>query len=96
MESTIEQKNGHKDTPQLVDTNEYRESIKRLIGEEVKNALEDEIRKASQELMEEQRQAVHQVVEELKQAIKQVVDEEKKSIWEKADALRNSIIKFGL
>ncbi len=75
---------------------EYRENIRRIMYEELRNALNEETQKAARELVEEQRKAIRQVLEEHKAAIRQVVEEEKKSIWEKAEQLRQSILSFGL
>ncbi len=75
---------------------EYGEHVRKLIYDELKNALDEEMQKAAQELLEEQRKAIRQVLEENKAAIRQVVEEEKKNIWDKADSLRQSILKFGL
>ena len=84
-------------TDKLVsDVDEYRESVRKLIDAEVKNALDEELRKATQELIEEQKRAITQIVEEHKSAIRQVVEEEKEEIWAKAEALRKSILKLGL
>jgi hypothetical protein len=94
MESVVDRNNGNKDAAANMD--EYRENIRRLMLEELRKALDEEIQKGAQELMEEQRKAIRQILEEHKAAIHQVVDEEKKSIWEKAELLRQSILKFGL
>jgi len=75
---------------------EYRESIKKMIDTALKNTLDEEMRKAVQELMEEQRKAVRQVQDELKTTLRQIVDEEKKSIQERAEELRKSVLKLGL
>ncbi len=91
---------GHQSDDRIVrtvsGTDEYRETIRKLIDGEVKNALDEEMRKASQELIEEQRKAVREIVEEHRSAIRQVVEEEKKAIWERAEALRKSILNLGL
>ena len=96
METIVDKWKDDKTVRAVSNTDEYRESIKKLIDTEVRNALDEEMRKAVQELMEEQRKAVRQIVEEHKAAIRQVVDEEKKAIWEKAEALRKSMLKLGL
>jgi len=79
--------------PKVID---YRDAIKKMLDSELQNALEAEMRKAAQELMDEQRKAIKQILEEHRAAIRQVVEEEKKAIWEKAEALRQSILKLGL
>ena len=78
------------------DVDEYRESVRKMIDDEIKNTLDEELRKAAQELIEEQKRAITEIVEEHESAIKQVVEEEKKEIWAKAEALRKSILKLGL
>ena len=82
-------------TPEM-NQDAYRETIRKLISAEIKNALDEEIRKAAQELRDESRNAIRLILEEHKAAIRQVVDEEKKAIWAKADALRKSISRMGL
>jgi hypothetical protein len=95
MESTVERKKENR-VVSPTNINEYRENIRKVMYDELRNALDEEIQKAAQELMEEQRKAIRQILEEHKAAIRQVVDEEKKTIWEKAELLRQSILKFGL
>jgi soluble cytochrome b562 len=95
IESTIEKKKNNSVAPNT-DLSEYRENIRKVMFDELRNALDEEIQKAAQELMEEQKKAIRQILEEHKAAIRQVVDEEKKSIWEKAELLRQSILRFGL
>ncbi len=75
---------------------DYRESIKKLIETSIKGVLDEEMRKAAQELMEEQRKAVKQILEEQKAVLREVVEEEKKAIWARAEELRKSIVKLGL
>jgi ClpP class serine protease len=77
-------------------TDEYREAVRKLISDEVKAALDEEVKKAAQELAEERRKAVKAILEEHKLIISQVVEEEKKNIWKKAEALRQSILRVGL
>lgn len=76
--------------------NEYREAVKKVIEAEVRNAIDEEMRKAAQELVDEQRKAIMQLVEEHKLAIREVVEEERKAIWTRLEELRKSILKFGL
>lgn len=85
-----------KATAATTNIDEYRESIRRLMLDEVRKIVDEEIQKASQELIEEQRKAIRYILDEHKAAIRQVVEEEKKSIWEKAEMLRQSILKMGL
>lgn len=69
-----------------------REAVKKLITDEIKHSLDEELRKAAQELQEEQRKAIHQIVEDQRMAIREVVEQEKKAIWAKADELKKSIL----
>ena len=78
------------------DVDEYREAVKKLIETEVKDAIDEELRKAAQELLEEQRKAIRQMVEEHKLAIKEAVEEEKKAIWTRVEELRRSILRLGI
>jgi ATP-dependent Zn protease len=75
---------------------EYRDAVKKLIETEVKDAIDEELRKAAQELLEEQRKAIRQMVEEHRLAIKEAVEEEKKAIWTRVEELRRSILKLGI
>jgi hypothetical protein len=96
VEATVDSRKVGNKVQAASNTEEYRETIKRLFDAEVRKILDEEIRKGAQELVEEQRKAVKQIIEEHKAAIRQVVEEEKKTIWEKAESLRNSILKLGL
>lgn len=78
------------------EVDEYREAVKKLIETEVKDAIDEELRKAAQELLEEQRKAIRQMVEEHRLAIKEAVEEEKKAIWTRVEELRRSILKLGI
>jgi len=78
------------------DVDEYRLGVKRLIETEVRNAIEEEMKKAAQELLDEQRKAIRQMVEEHKSAIREAVEEEKKAIWLRVKELRKSILKLGI
>ena len=75
---------------------EYREAVRKLIETEVKNVIDEEMKKAAQELLDEQRNAIRQMVEEHKIAIRQAVEEEKKAIRQRVEELRKSILKLGL
>ena len=103
MGSPVEKKKGDITTmtiegsPRTSETNdEYRDSIKKLIDAAIKTSLDEELRKASQELMDEQRKAIKEILEEQKATLRQIVDEERKAIWDRAEELRRSIIKLGL
>jgi hypothetical protein len=96
MDTTVNQGKGDRTIRATSSIDEYRDSIRKLINDEIKSTLEEEMKKAAQELMEEQRKAVRQIMDEHRSAIRQIVEEEKKEIWEKAEALRRSILKVGL
>ncbi len=73
---------------------EEREAVKRLINAELKHTLDEELRKAAQEVQEEQRKAIRQIIDDQRAAIRQVVEEEKRTIWERADEFKESIINL--
>ncbi len=75
---------------------EYRDSLRKLIENEVKKALETEKQDAINELIEEQRKALREIIDEHKQVIREVVEEQKKVIHLRAEELRQSIIKMGI
>ena len=83
------QKEGHK-------VSDHRDTVRKLIEEEMQSVIDEEMRKAHEELLEEQRKAIRQVVEEQRQAIRQVVEEEKKAVWARVEDLRKSISKLGI
>ena len=76
--------------------NEYREAVRKVIETEVRNLIDEEMRKAAHELLDEQKKAIRQLVEEHRLAIREVVEEEKKAIWARLEELRKSILKIGL
>ena len=93
METTV----GHeKEVKFGKNVDEYREAVRNLIETEVKNVIDEEMRKAAQELLDEQRKAIRQMVEEHRTAIREAVEEEKKAIWARVDDLKKSILKLGL
>lgn len=96
MEVVVEHRKDSKVDTTPSSLEEYRENIRKIMVDEVRRALDEEIQKAAQELQEEQRKAIRHILDEHKAAIRQVVDEEKRSIWEKAEMLRQSILKMGL
>jgi len=73
-----------------------RDAVRKLIEAEIRNVVDEEMRKAAQELMEEQRRAIRQMVEEQKAVIREAVEEEKKAIWTRVEEMRQSISKIGL
>ncbi len=96
MEKVIEHKKDETIVKVGSEKDEYRESIKKLIDTTVRNALEQDMQKAAQELIDEQRKAIRQLIEEQRAALRQIVEEEKKSIWAKAEELRRQVLKLGL
>ena len=76
--------------------NEYRDMVRKLIESEVRNTIDEEMRKAAQELLDEQRKAIRHMVEEHRTAIRQAVEEEKKAIWTRVEELKRSMLKLGL
>ena len=72
---------------------EYRETVRKVIETEVRNLIDEEMRKAAQELLDEQKEAIRKLVEEHKLAIREVVEEEKEAIWTRLEDLRKSILK---
>ena len=96
MEASVGQKPEAVYSESQESSEEYRDAVKRLIDTEVRNIIDEEIKKASQELLEEQRKAIRQVVEEHQAAIRAVVEEEKKAIWGRVEELRKSIMRLGM
>ncbi len=96
METTVGQEKEVEHDKVGTNVNEYREAVKKLIETEVRNTIEEEMRKAAQELLDEQRKAIKQMVEEHKVAIKEAVEDEKKAIWARVEELKKSILKLGL
>ena len=84
--------------PDKVDANvtEYREAVKKAIETEVRNTVDEEMRKAAQELLDEQRKAIRQMVDEHKAIIREAVEDEKKAIWTRVEELKKSILKLGI
>jgi TRAP-type C4-dicarboxylate transport system substrate-binding protein len=93
METTVNNEN-------LVQLNgnadEYRKGVMELIESEVRIVIDEEMKKAAQELLEEQRKAIKQIVDEHRAVIREVVEQEKKAAWSRAEELRKSILKLGL
>lgn len=79
---------------------DYRDAVKKLIDAEMENVIEEEMRKATEELLEEQRKTIREVVEEQKQIIREVVNQEKEAVRarveERIAELRMSISRIGL
>jgi ATP-dependent Zn protease len=96
METTVGQEREVKYGETGGKAGEYREAVKKLIETEVKNVIDEEMRKAAQELLDEQRRAIRQMVEEHRIAIREAVEEEKKAIWTRVEELKKSILKLGL
>jgi len=70
----------------------YKRDLRRLFDAEVQNTLDEEIKKAKQELLTEYRKAITQTVEEHKSLLRELVEEEKKAIWDKAAELKKSLL----
>lgn len=96
MESVVDRKKDSKGNMASTSMDEYREKIRKMMYDQIRIVLDEELQKVAQELQEEQRKAIKYILDEHKAAIRQVVEEEKKSIWEKAEMLRQSILKMGL
>ena len=79
---------------------DYRDAVKKLIEGEMENVIEEEMRKATEELLEEQRKTIREAVEEQKKIIREVVNKEKEMVRarveERITELRKSISKIGL
>ncbi len=73
-----------------------KKAVRELIEAEIRGVIDEEMRKAAEELMEEQRKVIRQMVEEQRRIIREVVEEEKKAIWARVEELRQSISKIGL
>jgi ClpP class serine protease len=93
METTVE---NSRVTKLGSNVDEYRKGVMNLIEAEVRNVIDEEMKKAAQELLDEQRKAIRQIVEEHRVAIREAVEEEKKAIWTRVEELRKSILKLGL
>jgi len=78
------------------DMDDQREAVRRLVQGEITIALDEELKRATQELLEEQKAANRQRVEEQKRVIKEVVDDERKEIWVRLEEIRQAISKIGL
>lgn len=70
----------------------YKRDLSRLFDAEVQNTLDEEIKKAKQELLTEYRKAITQTVEEHKSLLKELVEEEQKAIPDKAAELKKSLL----
>jgi len=79
-----------------LDSDNYRNSVRKLIDTEFENALSMEIKKAATELLEEQKKAIAQIFEECKSAIWQVAEEEKQAVWKNSESIRRAILSTGL
>ena len=77
------------------DIDAQREAVRRLVQDEIRSALDEELKMATQELLEEQRTAIRQMVEEQKRVIREAVDEERKAIWVRLEEIRQAISKIG-
>ena len=96
METTVDHAREAEHGKMGNNVSEYRQAVRKVIETEVRNLIDEEMRKAAQELVDEQRKAIRQLVEEYKLAIREVVEEERKAIWIRLEELRKSILKLGL
>lgn len=67
-----------------------KKSIRKMLYSTLGNALDDETRRANQEMTEEREKAIKLIADEQKSAIRQFVEEEKKTIWTKTQEGRQS------
>jgi len=70
----------------------YKQDLKRLFDTEVQNTLDEEIKKARQDLLTEYQKVITQTVEEYKSLLKEMVEEEKKAIPDKVAELMKSLL----
>jgi len=77
-------------------TDEYRVSLKKQMEKEVEVILDEEIRKAAQELIQEQWRAIRETAEEHKQIIREVVAEEKLAFQARVEEFKRSIATLGM
>ena len=96
MEATVDSYRNGEAATTASDIDEYRGAIRKLIHDELKKAIDEDIQNATKELVEEHKNALKQVIEEHKLVIREVVEEEKKAIRTRAEELRKSILKLGL
>ncbi len=96
METTVDQGKEVKYGETGTNVTEYREAVRKLIETEVRSVIDEDLRKAAQELLEEQRKAIREMVEEHRVAIREAVEEEKKAIRTRIEELKKSMLKLGL
>ena len=73
---------------------DHRQALRSLIEAETKYAMDEEIKKAKQELITEQRKAITELVEESKSIIRELVGEEKTAIYIQVIELRKSLLLY--
>ncbi len=71
---------------------DYQDGLWRLLETELADILNEEIKKAAQELLEEQKKMIRQLVAENKTIIRQIIEEEKQAAWSNPVELRKSIL----
>lgn len=96
MENIVEVGKETEHERESISLDTQREAVKRLIAEEIRSVIDEELKKAAQELLEEQRTAIRQMVEEQRRVIREAVEEEKKAIWARVEELRQSISRIGI
>lgn len=92
----VEPREENENKGEMLDIEAQKEAIKRLLQDKIKDAFDEELRKATEELMKEQRTAIKEMVEEQRRLIKETVEDEKKAIWEKVEEIRQSISTIGI
>ena len=81
MDVTVNEKRDNGKASEVGGIDLYRESIKKVLSSAMGNALDDETRRATQEMMRERENAIKQIAEEQSSVIKKIVEDEKKAIW---------------
>ncbi len=83
MDTKVNEKRDNGKASEIGGSDIYRESIKKALYSAMGNAIDDETRRATQEMIEERENAIKQIAEEQSSIIKKIVEDEKKAIWAK-------------
>jgi hypothetical protein len=82
--------------PRIIETisykTDFRDSVWKLLEQEVGDILSEEMKRAAQELLDEQKKMIRQLVEENKTIIRQIIAEEKQAAWSKLGELKRQIL----
>jgi hypothetical protein len=81
---------------EVIRVGDYQEAMRKLIEDDIRNDVEEEMRKAADELLAARRQAIREVLEEQRQAIKQVIEEQRQVVWAGLEDLRDTISNYSL